>query len=216
MKTKFTDALQVIAAILITGSSAYAMQPPAVEVDSQVKTPAITQNQPPTAVVEPKAEPVPEPIVEEPPAALETVKPVEVVPEPVVAAPAPVGDNETIAWNFLIGQGYTRNQTAGIMGNLQQEHNFKTADVPGGLGIAQWMGGRRANLMARPNYLDINVQLQFLVDELNGVENAAKRAIVATDNVESSTMAFSSLFERCGTCHNNQRINYAYAILGRH
>lgn len=134
----------------------------------------------------------------------------------VQQAPLQSGDNETIAWNFLISQGYTRNQTAGIMGNLQQEHNFKTDDVPGGLGIAQWMGNRRANLMARPDYLNINVQLQFLVDELNSVEGNAKAAILANDSVESATMAFSSKFERCGICKNEQRIQYAYQILGRH
>lgn len=128
----------------------------------------------------------------------------------------PVGDNETIAWNFLIGQGFTRNQTAGILGNIMQEHGFKTSDVPGGLGIAQWMGGRRANLMARANYLHINTQLQFLVDELNGIEGHAKAGILATDNLESSTIAFSSLFERCGDCRNSTRIQYAYSILGRH
>lgn len=156
------------------------------------------------------------PVIEEP-AKVEPI--VEAPPAPVpVATPAPLqsGDNETIAWNFLSAQGFTREQTAGIMGNLQQEHGFKTSDVPGGLGIAQWMGGRRANLMARANYTDINVQLQFLIDELNGVEGRAKAGILASGSVEQSTIAFSTLFERCGDCRNSTRIQYAYAILGRH
>ena len=133
-----------------------------------------------------------------------------------IPAPSQPVDNETATWNFLIGQGFSRNQTAGIMGNLQQEHNFNTSDVPGGLGIAQWMSGRRDNLMARPNYLDINVQLQYLMDELNTGESAAKAGILASDSLENAVYVFSSKFERCGTCHNEQRVAYAYQILGRH
>jgi hypothetical protein len=127
-------------------------------------------------------------------------------------APSQSGHNETTAWNFLMSQGFTRNQTAGIMGNLQQEHGFQTSDVPGGLGIAQWMLGRRDNLMARANYLDINVQLQFLAEELGGL----KGEIMAVDSVEHSALTFSAKFERCGDCRNTQRISYAYQILGRH
>ena len=145
--------------------------------------------------VEPVSPPVPEPIV---------------VPEPQ--------DNETIIWNKLIAAGYTRNQTAGIMGNLQQEHNFKTDDVAGGLGIAQWMGNRRSNLMARANYLDINVQMDFLIEELRGGEIRAHNSIVSTDSVDFAVRAFQNLFERCNPrwCHEAQRVQYAYNILGRH
>jgi hypothetical protein len=162
----------------------------------------------------------------EPPKEVEEVKAAEPVEEPAPAAPAPqpapapaplqVGNNEQTIWNFLISQGFTREQTAGIMGNLQQEHNFKTEDVPGGLGIAQWIGGRRAALIGKGNYTDLNVQLNFLMEELNGSESAAKNAILASGSVEAATMAFSSKFERCGTCHNDTRIMYAYNILGKY
>ena len=147
-----------------------------------------------------------------------TTKKEEPAPAP---APAPVKivslDNETIIWNRLIAEGYTREQTAGIMGNLQQEHNFKTDDVPGGLGIAQWMGGRRAALMARGDYLNINVQLDHLIYELNTTESHAKAAVVAS-GLEGATQAFQDKFERCNPvyCHLSQRIGYAYAILSRH
>lgn len=131
-------------------------------------------------------------------------------------APSQSGDNETTAWNFFVSKGYSRNQVAGILGNLQQEHGFKTSEAPGGLGIAQWLGNRADNLRARPNHLDITTQLQFLEDELNGPEGQAKAALAASTTVEQATMAFSSLFERCGDCRNEQRISYAYQILGRH
>ena len=146
------------------------------------------------------------------------------VEEPAPAAPAaaPVVntsslDNETIIWNRLISEGYTREQTAGILGNIKQEHNFKTDDVPGGLGIAQWMGGRRAALMARGDYTNINVQLDHLIYELNTTESRAK-AVIVSSGLEGATIAFQNLFERCNPvyCMQNQRIQYAYEILGRH
>ena len=124
--------------------------------------------------------------------------------------------NETIAWNFLIANGFTRNQTAGIMGNLQQEHGFQTSDVGGGLGIAQWLGGRRSALMARPNYLDINVQLQFMLDELNGSNAHAGAAVRASATIEQAVRAFQNLYERCGICNEGRRVQYAYAINARH
>lgn len=151
-----------------------------------------------TEVETPKEEPKPEP-----------------QPEPVKVIPL---DNESIVWNKLIEAGYTRNQTAGIMGNLMQEHRFKTDDVPGGLGIAQWMGNRRANLMAKANYTDINVQADFLIEELRGVENRAHNSIVANDSLENAVYAFQNQFERCNPvyCMGAQRVAYAYEILNRH
>ena len=143
-------------------------------------------------------------------------------PAPPAPEPAPIVntsslDNETIIWNRLISEGYTREQTAGILGNIKQEHNFKTDDVPGGLGIAQWMGGRRAALMARGDYTNINVQLDHLIYELNTTESRAK-AVIVSSGLEGATIAFQNLFERCNPvyCMQNQRIQYAYEILGRH
>lgn len=123
-------------------------------------------------------------------------------------------DNETIIWEYLMQQGFTKNQTAGIMGNLQQEHGFQTSDVAGGLGIAQWIGNRRANLMARGDYLSINTQLQFLMDELNSTGIASQ--IKSVDSIDHATIVFQNQFERCGVCREDQRLNYAYAIASKH
>ncbi len=129
----------------------------------------------------------------------------------------PLGDNESIIWDFLIAQGFSRNQAAGIAGNLQQEHGFKTSDArPHGLGIAQWIGNRASNLEAKGNYLDLTVQLNFLMEELNGVEGAAGQAIRSSGSVEEAVRAFQNKFERCGVCMEGQRIQYAYGILQRY
>lgn len=131
---------------------------------------------------------------------------------PVPIAPIQSGNNETTIWNYLISQGFTRNQTAGIMGNLKQEHNFQTSQADGGLGIAQWIGARATNLLARANPYDVTTQLQFMLDEMNN--SGITTSVKSVDSIESATMTFSSQFERCGDCRNSTRISYAYQILG--
>ena len=126
------------------------------------------------------------------------------------------GENEAIAWDFLTGQGFSAVQTAGIMGNLMQEHRFQTSDAAGGLGIAQWTGGRRNNLLAKENPYDIYTQLQYLMTELNGGYAAAKNSILSSTSIEASTRAFQNQFERCGICREETRINYAYDIYNRY
>lgn len=126
------------------------------------------------------------------------------------------GENEAIAWDFLKSQGFSDVQTAGIMGNLMQEHHFQTSDTAGGLGIAQWTGGRRNNLLALPNPYDIYTQLQYLMTELNGGYARAKSAITSSTSIEAATRAFQNQFERCGICREELRINYAYDIYGRY
>ena len=152
----------------------------------------------------------------------------EVVREPVqrivregarsasAGATTSASENEQIAWQFLTSSGFSAEQTAGIMGNLQQEHHFQTSDTTGGLGIAQWTGGRRTSLLSRDNPYDIYTQLQFLLDELNTGYSRAKSAITASSSIEDATRAFQNQFERCGICREELRINYAYDIYGKY
>lgn len=125
-------------------------------------------------------------------------------------------ENETITWNFLIANGFTRYQTAGIMGNLMQEHGFRTSDAAGGYGIAQWTGGRRAALMTLPHPDNIYTQLNFLMSELNGGYAGVRDAIRASTTVDEAVLIFQNRFERCGICMYDRRIQYAYNILASH
>jgi len=127
-------------------------------------------------------------------------------------------ENEDITWDFLLSQGFSRIQTAGIMGNLMQEHRFNTSDVTGGLGIVQWTGGRRANLinLYPDSYTNIYSQLNFLMDELNGGYYGVRDAIKSTDSLTSAVQIFQNQFERCGVCRESNRISYAQTILGSH
>ena len=126
------------------------------------------------------------------------------------------GENEAISWNYLKSQGFSDQQVAGIMGNLMQEHHFQTSDAAGGLGIAQWTGGRRNNLLSLPNPYDIYTQLEYLMSELNGGYISAKNSILGSTSIEAATRAFQNQFERCGICREELRINYAYDIYNRY
>ncbi len=124
--------------------------------------------------------------------------------------------NENLTWDFLRQQGFTREQTAGIMGNLMQEHRFRTTDMPSGLGIAQWIGVRRTRLINRypETYLSIDSQLEYMMFELNknGLTNKIKQA----QTVEQALIIFQNQFERCGVCMQNRRMQYAMNILASH
>lgn len=119
-------------------------------------------------------------------------------------------ENETISWNFFISKGLSREQTAGIMGNLMQEHKFNTT----GDGLAQWTGNRKTALLALPDPYNIYTQLGFLWGELSGSSILAH--IQAQTTVEGAVRVFQNEFERCGICREDLRIQYAYNILASH
>lgn len=121
-------------------------------------------------------------------------------------------ENETITWNFLISNGFSRVQAAGIMGNIMQEHGFNTS----GDGLVQWTGGRKAALMSRPNPYNIYTQLDFLMYELNGSYSGVRDAIKASGSLEESVQIFQNRFERCGICRESERIQSARNILASH
>jgi uncharacterized protein YabE (DUF348 family) len=121
-------------------------------------------------------------------------------------------ENENIAWDFFMANGFSRVQTAGIMGNLMQEHRFSTT----GDGLAQWTGSRRANLYSRPYPNNIYTQLQFLMDELNGGYVGVRNAIIASGSLSEAVQIFQNRYERCGICLEGLRIKYASDILASH
>jgi hypothetical protein len=125
-------------------------------------------------------------------------------------------ENENITWDFLTSNGFSRNQTAGIMGNLMQEHHFNTSDTRGGYGLVQWTGARRAELMAQPYPENIYTQLNFLLHELTTNYGGVSNAIKSSSTVDSSVLIFQNQFERCGRCMLDQRIQFAYNILASH
>lgn len=123
-------------------------------------------------------------------------------------------ENENITWNFLIEQGFSRIQTAGIMGNLMQEHRFRTD----GDGLAQWIGGRKERLYSMDNPDNIYTQLNFLMSELNGGYAFVRDSIKASSSLGDVVEIFQNHFEVCNPyyCMQDQRTHYAGDILASH
>jgi hypothetical protein len=215
MKARFSDSLQFFMAILLTGSLVYGSGPQqtvkAAEPEHSIVQNIEESKKAPVASVEAPVAPATPKVVETPvPAPKAVVAPQKAV-EP---APVPTSNNETIVWNYLTESGFTRNQRAGIMGNLKQEHNFQTS----GDGLAQWNGSRRTKLMNDPNWQALDTQLKFLMRELKGPYIGVYNQIKATEDVATIVAIFQDQFEKCDFryCMQAQRTAYAQDILARH
>lgn len=82
-----------------------------------------------------------------------------------------VGDNPATVWKYLKAAGFSDEGAAGMMGNIFAENGFSTAmsGDQGSVGICQWLGGRKDNLIAyaKAKGLDvtsIEAQAGFLVE----------------------------------------------------
>lgn len=136
---------------------------------------------------------------------------------------------QDIVWNFFKSKGLSDTAVAGIMGNLQQESNFSTTAMGPqtkygrAYGIAQWLGGRQTNLKKYAaslgkSYSDLEVQLNFLWQELNGAENKTLKYLQSNSGSSASTLAagFERLFERSGGSAVGKRQGYANNIYSKY
>lgn len=146
-------------------------------------------------------------------------------------------DNAEKIWNFLKQEGFTDEQTAGIMGNIKQESGYDpnlTESNGVGYGIIQWSYGRRDSLQAAAEDYGVPVsnlgfQLAYLKQEasdpplVNWRDLFGRFNVSASDNVWDSlkkvgsiadaTTFFHDAFERSGDYDNygniDHRIKYA-------
>jgi hypothetical protein len=134
------------------------------------------------------------------------------------------------ATQFFVAKGYTREQAAGIVGNLIQESGLDTkAAGDGGIsvGLAQWNKGRRDALNAfaaargaSPN--DFQTQLEFVDHELNTTETTARDALRAAKTPADAAAAFIHFERPLGYTPDNpmaghgsaNRVRYAQAVAG--
>jgi Phage tail lysozyme len=112
------------------------------------------------------------------------------------------------AMNYFMSQGLTKEQAAGIVGNLMQESTAaidpKAKNASGHRGIAQWDANRWKQFeeFAKKNNLDVNTreaQLQWIMQELKTGSGglSLKTLKTAKTSRESGTM-FLEKFERSG------------------
>lgn len=134
-------------------------------------------------------------------------------------------------WNFLRSKGFSKEATAGIMGNLQQESSLDpNAKQKNGLGrgLAQWSEGERWNsVLAKAQSMgksewDIEPQLEVLYDELNGGDSATVSilnksyggldGLKTMTDIQRAADAFEQSFERAGKPVMQNRYSYAQSI----
>lgn len=128
--------------------------------------------------------------------------------------------NAKQAMDFFISKGYTKEQAAGIVGNLIQESGLKTdAFNPkeGTYGIAQWKKDRQ-DLFKKTYGKSIEEatfkeQLQFIDWELNNTEQAAKVRILEARTARDAAVIVDKTYERSAGRETEQRVQYAEEIL---
>jgi Phage tail lysozyme len=135
--------------------------------------------------------------------------------------------NDKIAFDYFVGKGLTDVQTAGIVGNLDQESSMDPTiwQIGGGpgRGIAQWSAGGRWDTSYHDNVkwyaaehgasiYSLDLQLDFIWYELTeiGYGYSELRAEKTVDGAEG---AFQDHYEICGTCDASNRIAHADAAL---
>lgn len=113
------------------------------------------------------------------------------------------GETGKKAFVFLVQNGLTADQAAGVIGNLMAESGGNTVKLDpkavnpgsGAYGIAQWMGPRKTKLQALPNFDTIDVQIKYLWDELNGAYKSSVLDPIKSANRETATQIFLERFE---------------------
>ena len=149
-------------------------------------------------------------------------------PEAPVAMSADARPNNTeTAFKFFVTKGLTKDQAAGIVGNLTQESSVDPTAVEygggPGRGIAQWSVGGRWDTSRNDNVvwyagdhkLDrwaLTTQLDFIWYELT-TDGYGYSALKAATSVSAATIAFEDKFELCGDCDQSKRIAYAEQVL---
>ena len=134
--------------------------------------------------------------------------------------------NAQRALQYFTGKGFTEEQAAGIVGNLQAESGVginpgAVGDGGKAWGIAQWHPDRRSiweKASGRtweasgvsPNF---DEQLQFIMYELQRTEMRALRRLRATNTVEDAAAVFDQYYERSSGQARQRRIQLAQALV---
>jgi len=133
-------------------------------------------------------------------------------------------DRAKYAYQYFINQGFTPEQAAGIVGNLQAESGANLDNLynpagggTGARGIAQWRGSRTQAFYERygtyPDTASLDDQLDFIMYEFNTTESRAYNGVKSATSAADAASAFDSLFERSGGGTIQTRVNNASTLL---
>ena len=128
--------------------------------------------------------------------------------------------NPKIAMEFFLDQGWTSEQAAGLVANLQAEsydHIDPAAENSGAYGIAQWRGSRKRDFeqeMGRPiKGSSLMDQLKFVQHELNNKEAKAGRLLKQATTAAQAAEIVDEFYERSGGAAIRRRIALANSLL---
>lgn len=146
------------------------------------------------------------------------------VPGAVSSVPTGGGasGNAKIALDFFMQQGWTPEQAAGIVANLQAEsgQNLNPAALnpkEQAYGIAQWRGSRKRDFeqeMGRPiNGSSLDDQLKFVQWELTNTEKRAGARLKAAKSAAEAAAIIDQFYERSAGIHRQKRIASANSLV---
>lgn len=131
-----------------------------------------------------------------------------------------VRDRGSYAVQFYEKLGYTREQAAGIVGNLIQESNLQSSGAVGdngtAFGVAQWRGERLSELKRfaasrGKSWEDFDTQLAFVDVELQNRERSAYSKLKSAKTVDDATAAFIGFERPKGWTEANPRGGHGYS-----
>ena len=121
---------------------------------------------------------------------------------------------------FFEGKGWTKEQAAGIVGNLVVESRLKTDAVGDGgkaYGIAQWHADRQDKFrqvygkdIRQSSFAE---QLEFVNWELNNTEKAAGNSLRGATTADQAAAIVDKQYERSAGLHLSERVSNANAIM---
>ena len=130
--------------------------------------------------------------------------------------------NPKIAMEFFLDQGWTPEQAAGLVANLQAE-SYDHIDPAAfnakeqAYGIAQWRGPRKRDFereMGRPiKGSSLDDQLKFVQWELNNTEKRAGRRLKQATTAAEAAAIVDEFYERSAGIHRQERIALANSLL---
>ena len=128
--------------------------------------------------------------------------------------------NPKIAMEFFLDHGWTPEQAAGLVANLQAESYERidpAADYAGAYGIAQWRGSRKRDFeqeMGIPlRGSSLEDQLKFVQHELNNKESKAGDLLKQATTAAEAAAIVDQFYERSGGAALKQRIAAAKSLL---
>ena len=126
------------------------------------------------------------------------------------------------ALKFFQDKGWTKEQAAGIVGNLMAESspNLITNSLGDGgkaYGLAQWHPDRQAEFSKQYKkpiqQAGFEEQLEFVNWELNNTESKAGKALQTAKDASTAAYVIDAMYERSSGAHRQKRIDYANQLM---